>query len=194
MDETARTLPLPERPSLEAPAVETAHARGYLLSPVGALPAGTDLAFGLPGALRFAYVPRAEAAAGAAAREVEVDPFLRGNQFRPIHESSRSLAALLSIAAGRRLETGPESERLLVFLRGRGLVFLENGDTLPFQAGHVGVVPAGEPARVWSQGPDDVLAVVIQPQGMREARRTLAGELAKRRAAAAHGGSVDGHP
>ena len=181
MDETARTFELPGRPSLETPAVETAHARGYLLSPAGPLPEGCDLAFGLPGALRFAYVPRAP---GDAARaEIEVNPFLRGNQFRPLHQSGRALAALLSIAAGRRVETGPESERLFVFLRGTGLVFQENGDTHRFAPGWAGVVPAGEPARVWAQGPEDVLAVVMQPAGQREERRTLAGELAKRRAA-----------
>ena len=180
MDE-ARTLPLPERPSPETPAVETTHALGYLLSPMGPLPEGCDVAFGLPGALRFAYVPKAPGA--AAGQEVQVDPFLRGNQFRPLHQSARTLAALLSIAAQRRLETGPESERLLVFLRGTGLVFLENGDTHRFAPGWAGVVPAGEPARVWAQGPDDVLAVVMQPAGQREEKRTLAGELAKRRTA-----------
>lgn len=180
MDEQARTFPLPERPSLETPCVETPHARGYLLPPAGPLPEGCDLAFGLPGALRFAYVPSAP---GEAARhEVEVDPFLRGNQFRPLHQSARSLAALLSIAGGRRLETGPESERLLVFLRGSGLLFMENGDTHRFEPGHAGVVPPGEPAKIWAQGPEDVLAVVMQPAGQRQERRTLAGELAKRRA------------
>ena len=181
VDELARTLPLPERPSVDTPCVETTHARGYLLPPAGPLPEGCDLVFGLPGALRFAYVPRTPAQ-GVPAREVEVDPFLRGNQFRPIHQSSRALAALLSIAAGRRLETGPESERLLVFLRGTGLIFLENGDTFRFEPSHAGVVPPGEPAKVWAQGPEDVLAVVMQPAGQREERRTLASELAKRRA------------
>lgn len=181
MDELARTFELPERPSLETPAVETPHARGYLLPPAGPLPEGCDLAFGLPAALRFGYVPTA--GGEAARREVEVDPFLRGNQFKPLHQTGRALAALLSIAAGRRVETGPESERLFVFLRGTGLVFQENGDTHRFAPGWAGVVPAGEPARVWAQGPEDVLAVVMQPAGQREERRTLAGELAKRRAA-----------
>lgn len=180
MDELARTLPLPDRPSLTEPAVETTHARGYLLPPAGPPPEGCDFLFGLPGALRFAYVPKAEGA--AAQHAVEVDPFLRGNAFKPLHQSPRSLAALLSIAAARRVETGPESERLFVFLRGTGLIFLENGDTFRFEPGHAGVVPAGEPARVWAQGPEDVLAVVMQPAGQREEKRTLAGELAKRKA------------
>jgi hypothetical protein len=161
--------------------VETPHARGFLVPPLGPLPEGCDLVFGLPAALRFAYVPRTPAAAPA--HEAEVDPFLRGNHFRPLLQSPRTLAALLSIAAGRTLQTGPESERLLVFLRGTGLLFMENGDTHRFAPGWAGVVPPGEPARVWAQGPEDVLAVVMQPAGQREERRTLAGELAKRRAA-----------
>lgn len=183
MDEQARTFPLPESPSLDAAAVETTHARGYLLPPAGPLPEGCDFAFGLPGALRFAYVPRT--GGDAPAHEAEVDPFLRGNQFKPLHQSARTLAALLSIAAARRVETGPESERLFVFLRGTGLLFQENGDTHRFAPGWAGVVPAGEPARVWAQGPEDALLVVMQPAGQREERRTLAGELAKRRAAQA---------
>lgn len=178
--EEPRTFPLPDAPSLESPAVETPHARGYLLPAAGAPPRGADVVFGLPGALRFAYVPAGEPV--PAPREVELDPFLRGNAFKPIHQGPRTLAALLSIAASRRLETGPESERLLVFLRGRGLLFMENGDTLPFEPGWAGVVPPGEPARVWAQGPEDVLAVVLQPAGQRAERRTLAGELAKLKA------------
>lgn len=191
MDELARTFALPGAPSLDAPAVETTHARGYLLPSSGPLPEGCDLVFGLPGALRFAYVPRAPAA-GAPAREVEVDPFVHGNAFRPLHQGPRSLAALLSIAAGRRLETGPESERLLVFLRGRGLVFLENGDTHRFEPGWAGVVPGGEPARVWAQGPEDVLAVVMQPAGQKQEKRTLAGELARLRGAKGGDGAGPG--
>jgi hypothetical protein len=61
---------------------------------------------------------------------------------------------------------------------------MENGDTHRFAPGWAGVVPPGEPARVWAQGPEDVLAVVMQPAGQREEKRTLAGELAKRRALA----------
>jgi quercetin dioxygenase-like cupin family protein len=113
-----------------------------------------------------------------------VEP-LAGNAFRPLHASDATLAALLSIAAGRRMETGPESERVLVFLRGAGFVFLQNGDALRFAPGDAALLPAGEPARVWAQGPEDVLAVVLQPQGGRAERRTLKGELEKRRQAAA---------
>lgn len=111
-----------------------------------------------------------------------VEP-LSGNGFRPLHESASTLAALLSIAAGRRLETGPESDRVLVFLRGSGLVFLQNGDAQRFAPGDATFLPAGEPARVWAQGPEDVLAVVVQPRGASAERRTLRGELERRRRA-----------
>jgi mannose-6-phosphate isomerase-like protein (cupin superfamily) len=79
------------------------------------------------------------------------------------------------------METGPQSERVFVILRGTGLVFLENGDQLRFGPGDAAVVPAGEPARVWAQGPDDVLAVVLQPRGEAAPRRTLAGEIRRLR-------------
>lgn len=179
--------PLPESPGL---VLETAQSRSHIAAATGALPEGTDVAFALPDGRRFAYAP--SAAGAGPPREVAVDPFVRGNQFRPLHQSERSLAALLSIAAGRRLETGPESERVLVFLRGHGLVFLENGDTYRFEPGTLVCVRPGEPARVWAQGPEDALAVVLQPAGVRAEKRTLAGELAKRRAARQAQGSSEG--
>lgn len=173
---------LPE-PS-DAPVVETPHARAYRVPAGAPLPEGTDVTFALADGSQFAYVPLAHATAHAHAHApalVPIDPFLRGNHFRPLHESARCLAALVSVAQQRRLEMGPESERLIVFLRGHGLVFTENGDTHKFAEGYVGVLPAGLPARVWAQGPDDLLAVIIQPQGSREPRRTLATEIAKRK-------------
>lgn len=180
MEDLARTQPLPEAPSLETPAVETTHARGFVVGAASPLPDGCEVVFPLPSMARFAYVPRAVGPAAQA--EVAADPFLRGNQFKLLHDSPRALAAAISIAANRRVEMGPESERLLVFLRGQGLVFLENGDTFRFAPGDVAVLPAGEPARVWCQGPDDALAVVLQPRAERAERRTLAGEIQKRRA------------
>lgn len=175
----ARTLAFPPRPSAEEPALATSHSRAYLLPATGALPEGADLVATLADGARFAYA----CDGGGPAREVVLDPFLRGNAFKPVHDSPRAQAALLSVAASRRLETGPESERLFVFLRGSGLVFLENGDVHKFAPGFLGVVPPGEPAKLWAQGPDDALALVVQPKGERAARRTLAGELAKLRAA-----------
>ncbi|HVM45311.1 MAG TPA: hypothetical protein VM582_05195, partial [Candidatus Thermoplasmatota archaeon] len=106
------------------------------------------------------------------------------NAFKPLHESERALAALLSIAASRRLDAGAESERAFLFLRGRGLLILENGDTHHFEPHTLAVVPPGFAARLWAQGPEDVLAVVLQPRGGPAERRTLAGEIAKRRASA----------
>lgn len=132
----------------------------------------------LPQGFVAAYAPKL---AGVAARKrVVVEP-LSGNAFRLVHESDRAQAALVSIAAARRLESGPQSERVFVFLRGKGLVFFENGDTLPFASGDAVVLPAGEAVRVWAQGPDDVLAVVLQPRMAEAPRRTLAAEIAKRR-------------
>lgn len=175
-EDLPRTLALPAAPGR---AYEAAHSEGWLLAPAAAPPEGAEVVVALPDGARFAYVPSVE---GAPARaEVAPDPFLRGNQFKPLHQSARALAALLSIAGGRRLELGPESERVLVFLRGHGLVFLENGDTHRFEAGWVAVLPAGEPARVWAQQ-EDVLAVALQPAMARQERRTLAGEIARRRA------------
>ena len=166
-------------PDAAAPAFETPAARVFLLPPGGALPEGTEAVVLLPDATRVAYVSRA---APGAAVEIAPDPFLRGNKFQPVHASATTLGAMLSIAAGRRLDTGPESERVLLILRGVGLVFLDNGDTMRIEPGSWAFVPGGEPARVWSQGPDDMLAVVIQPRGPPVEKRTLAGELAKRRA------------
>lgn len=177
MDELARAIDLPQRPTAEAFA-ETTHARLYVLAPGAPLPEAADVSFTLPDGSRFAYAPRAP---GGPAQEVAIDPMLRGNAFKPLHQSPRALSALLSLAASRRVDTGPESERVFLFLRGTGLVSLENNDVIRFNPNVAVVVPAGEPARVWCQGPEDALAVVLQPQGMREERRTLAGEIAKRR-------------
>ena len=179
-----RTVELKE-PRAEA-AMETPHARVHVLSPAAAPPAGAEVSFLLPTSARVAYVPRAPGDA-AAVHELEVDPLLRGNAFKPLHASPRALAPLFSVAAGRRLGTGPESERVIVLLRGTGLVFMENGDVHPFEPNTLVYVPAGEPARVWARGPDDVLGVVLQPNVERPAeRRTLAGEIAKRRDPAAN--------
>lgn len=158
--------------------LETEHSTCYHLPPSGAEPADADLVFALADGTRFAYAPRG---APGGAHEAQVDAFLRGNAFRPMHDSPRVLAATLSIAAGRRMETGPESERLFLFLRGVGLVFLENGDTVKFEPGSVVAVTPGAGARVWAQGPEDALAVVMQPRGAEAPRRTLAGEVARRR-------------
>jgi hypothetical protein len=172
----------------EAPVLETAHARIFVRGPLSALPADCDLAFPLPSGARVVYAPR-EPTGDEACHDVAPDPFLRGNAFKPLHDSPSAQAALLSIAAARRVETGPESERIFVFLRGNGLVFLENGDTFPFSPEHAVVVAAGQPARVWAQGPDDALVVVIQPKAGMTARRTLAGEVARRRAQDHPGGA-----
>lgn len=173
----ARTVAFPALPSADAPALATTHGRAYVLPASGALPPGADLVVALADGARFAYACEG----GGPAREASVDPFLRGNAFKPLHDSAHAQAALLSIAASRRLQTGPESERLFVFLRGSGMMFLENGDVHRFDAGFLGVAPAGEPAKLWAQGPEDVLALVVQPKGERAERRTLAGELARRR-------------
>lgn len=160
---------------------QTPRSSCVVLSFGAAPPPGADLVVALDDGRRLAFVPLVEGP--GAGGEVVPDPLLRGNAFLPVHESGRALAAMLSVAASRRVETGPESERVFVFLRGRGLVFLENGDTFGFEPGTLVVVPPGEPARVWSQGPDDALVVVLQPRGAEpERRRTLAGEIAKRRA------------
>lgn len=173
---TARALPGPS----PQPAFETPAAVCYHLPAGGALPDGAEIVVQLPDATRFAYAARAAPGPGV---EVAVDPLLRGNAFKPVHASATTLAAVLSLAASRRMDMGPESERVLLVLRGRGLVSLDNGDAHRVEPMTWAFVPAGEPARLWSQGPDDVLALVVQPQGQREEKRTLAGEIAKRRAA-----------
>lgn len=155
--------------------LETPHAR----LAVGAT--GAEVVLPLPDGRVIGYAPEGESPAAAA--ELAIDPFLRGNQFRVLHQSPRTLVALLSIAAGRRVDTGPESERVFVFLRGPGLVFAENGDTMRFAPGMAAVVPAGEPAKLWAQGPEDALLVVLQPAGQRVERRTLKSELEKRKLA-----------
>lgn len=176
VDDVARTLALPDPGA--APVVETPHARAYRVGPDAPLPPAADVEFTLADGTRFVYAPSQGEAPCA---RVQVDPFRKGNHFERLHESPRSLAALVSLAQQRRVEMGPESERLVVFLRGHGLVFLENGDTHKWAEGYVAILPAGIPARVWAQGPDDMLAVVLQPQGSQAPRRTLAGEIAKRR-------------
>lgn len=175
MEELPRVVPFPERPSLVA---ETTHARVHLLGPSGELPADTDAVVELADGARIAYAPREP---GGPATALKFDPFTRGNAFQPLHESPRALAALLSLAAARRLDTGAESERVFVFLRGRGLLSLENGDVHRFEPHTLGIAPAGYPARLWAQGPEDVLAIALQPRGVPTEKRTLAGEIAKRR-------------
>lgn len=168
------------RPRVDAPVTVTLPPEGPALG--GRLVVGAsafEVAVPLPDGRVVGYVR-----GGDARRVLAVEP-LAGNAFRPLHSSPTTLAALLSVAAGRRLEMGPESERVLVYLRGTGLVFLANGDAQKFNAGDASLLPAGEVARVWAQGPGDVLAVVVQPQGPPAERRTLKGELEKRRAASA---------
>ena len=179
MQDDPRLVALPPRPDALVPFVETTHSRAFLLAPGTQVPDGADAVLHLPDGARFVYVPRAPSAAPPAT--LAVDPMMRGNAFRPLHQSERALAAQLSIAAARRVDTGPESERLFLFLRGPGLISLENEEVLRFGPMTLAVVPAGEPARLWAQGPEDVLAVVFQPRGLPEVRRTLAGEIAKRR-------------
>lgn len=173
-----RVVDLPTRPDARVPFVETTHSRVYLLPPGGAAPPDTDALLDLPDGARVAYAPRAP---GGPAVEIAVDPFVRGNAFKPLHQSERALAALLSLATSRRLDTGPESERIFLILRGPGLLSFANEDVQRFGPNMLAVAPAGEPARLWAQGPEDVLAVVFQPRGAPEERRTLASEIAKRR-------------
>jgi quercetin dioxygenase-like cupin family protein len=182
MADAARVETLGDPPAV----VAGAHARLHVLAPGATLPAGAACAFALADGRQVAFEPRPPAAPATAPERLAIDETLRANAFRPLHESRSALAALVSVAAGRRLESGPESERALVALRGRGLVFLDNGDALRFQAGDVVLLPAGEPARLWAQGPEDVLAVALQPPAPAAERRTLASEL-RRRAAERHG-------
>lgn len=175
MDPLARVVPLAQAGLV----IESPFARVHHLAPSTSVPPGTEVLVALPTGARVAYEPVAPGE--AAQRELPVDPMMRGNSFTPLHDSPRALAAALSVAAGRRVETGPESERVLVILRGVGLVFQENGDTHRFEAGNLAFLPAGEPARLWAQGPEDVLAVALQPNVARAQRRTLAGEVARRK-------------
>lgn len=178
MDESARADPLPLRS--DAPVLDSPHAQAFVVSPLAPAPPGAEVVFALPSGARFAYVPRA--GGDAQAREVVADPAMRGHAFKPLFESPRALAAAVGVASQRRVHVGPESERVFVFLRGHGLVFLENGDTLKFEPNTLAFLPAGMPARIWAQG-EDALAIVLQPAGQQEERRTLAGEIAKRRPA-----------
>lgn len=161
--------------------METPHSRVYLLPPGGAPPPDTDAVLDLPDGGRVAYAPREP---GGPATQLALDPFVRGNAFKPLHQSERALSALLSLAASRRLDTGPESERIFLFLRGPGLLSLANEDVQRFGPNTLAIVPAGEPARLWAQGPEDMLAVVFQPRSAPAERRTLASEIAKRRTSA----------
>lgn len=179
VDDLAGVAPLPPRPT-DAPVLDTGLSRVYALPPGAPAPPGADATLALPDATRVAYVLAGE----GAPTELLVDPFVRGNAFQPLHASARAQSALVSLAAGRRLDMGPESERVLVFLRGRGLLSLDNGDVHRFEPHHVGFVRAGEAARLWAQGPEDVLAVVFQPRGGRQEKRTLASEIARRRSEA----------
>lgn len=178
MDDLAAVAPLPPRPTA-APVLESPAARVYLLAPGAAPPEGTDALLPLPDGARIAYAPK-EGAADAPA-QLDIDPFIRGNAFHPLHASARAESALVSIAASRRMDAGPESERVFVGLRGKALLSLENGDVHKIEPNTVAFVRAGESARVWAQGPEDFLAVVFQPRHERAERRTLASEIAKRR-------------
>src|SRR5207249_5635337 len=135
----------------------------HVMGPRDAPPEGAEVLLRLSSLDVAAYVPRG-GGTGAPAAEIAPDPLLRGNAFRVAHESPRTLAALVSVAAGRRMESGPESDRLFLVLRGSGLVFLQNGETLRFAPLDAIFVPAGEPARLWAQGPEDLLAVALQPR------------------------------
>lgn len=178
MDELARVAPLPPSPA-EAPVLVTPTSRVFLVGGASEGPAGTDALLPLPDGGRVAYVLDGEGAPAL----LDVNPFLRGNAFHPLHASPRAESALVSVAASRRMDAGPESERVIVALRGRALLSLENGDVLKLDPHTVAFVRAGEPARVWAQGPEDFLAVVFQPRQARAPRRTLASEIARRRAA-----------
>jgi len=165
----------------------TRDSAGHRVGPADRLPPHTSVCFGLPDATRFAYVAQAagaESASDAPAHELGVDAFLSGNQFRPLHDDAMMLAAQLCIAGGRRLDMGPESERVVVGLRGHGMVFTENGDTHNFRLGSIAILPAGEPARLWAQGPEDLVAIVMQPKtGAPAGRRTLASVIRARQTA-----------
>ncbi|HUR70292.1 MAG TPA: hypothetical protein VM370_13690 [Candidatus Thermoplasmatota archaeon] len=175
-------VPFPPRPSPEAPLVASATSSAFLLPPGAPLPPGTDTWLHLPDGARFAYVPTPGPAPEPGTDVMlTVDPFVRGNRFTPLHESPRALAALLGIAAARRVDSGPESERLFLFMRGQGLVFDQNGDSARFGPMTACLAPAGEPARLWAQGPEDVLLLVFQPRGAKVERRTLRSEIEKRR-------------
>lgn len=110
----------------------------------------------------------------------EANPLaLTGNAFVPLYESERSACALFHVEAGRRMHTGPESERTFLFLGGTGLVFLEEGTTVPIRAGDVAVLAPGYPARIWARGPEPLSGVVFQPVMERAERRSLRGELTR---------------
>lgn len=104
---------------------------------------------------------------------------LDGNAFVPVADGAAFALARWSLAEGRAFTAGPESERWILVVGGDGLAFLENGDTLPIEAGDLLVAPAGHPVRVW--GRHAMQGVVVQPQGPPVARRTLAAELARLR-------------
>ncbi|HWG89569.1 MAG TPA: hypothetical protein VNZ52_01845, partial [Candidatus Thermoplasmatota archaeon] len=104
---------------------------------------------------------------------------LAGNAFHPVYETPDSACGLFHIEAGRRLTTGPESERTFLITEGTGLVFLEDETTLPLRAGDVCIVQAGYSARLWARGPAALSGVVFQPQVAPTERRTLKGELTK---------------
>lgn len=174
MERTVATVSLRVGAKLTTP-----HAVLQVLSLDAQLPRECEVTLTLADGSRAAYSPVSPG--DGAARELDLDLLQRGNAFHALHESPRALAAQLSIAAGRRMESGPESERMFLFLRGNGLVFLENGDTQRFEPQNATLAPAGEAIRIWAQGPEDVLAVVLQPRMPPAAKRTLASEVAARR-------------
>lgn len=144
-----QVVTLPARPATE-PIVASPHARAYVLPPAAPLPDGADAAFDLADGSRFVYAPEAP---GTFTATLAVDPFVRGNSFKPLHDSPRALSALLSVAAGRRVDTGPESERLFLILRGVGLLFEENGDTHRIEPNSVALVPPGGAREGLGAGP-----------------------------------------
>lgn len=201
-----RVLALHERPPTpDAPVVRYAGASSTLavVGEGGALPEGADALLvvepggalepwaltapapagvAVPGRARaLAYVAHVAAPPEAAPLRLRADPeSVRLNEFKPLFENARAAAALLSVAAGRRVDSGPEVERTFIVLAGSGLVFLQDESTLAYREGDAIVVPAGEPARLWARGPEDARLVVFQPQAPPAERRTLRGELAKR--------------
>ncbi len=161
--------------------VATSHGTVVRLTTAEAAPAGAEIIIPFPGG-GLAYVPMEPAPTDPVT--VSPDVKLAGNAFLPVHESARCRAAVINLSATRSVTMGPESARIVIPVRGSGLVFLDNGDNLNVKPGVITILPAGESARAWSRGPDDLLMVVLQPGDDAPAeRRTLASEIARRKAA-----------
>ncbi len=179
-EDVARAVPFEEADPTTGTLLTTPHGLVRILPEGGEVPSGTDVIISVPETgVQVTFQPT-KGAGGAATRLAGTYAF-EGNAFEPIHESPTRLAAVVNLEASRSLTMGPESERILVALRGSGLAFLENGDAIHVKPGMVTVVPAGDPARAWARGPEDLLFIVVQPAGEAPAeRRTLAGEIRKR--------------